>query len=82
MLKEVNTQEVDRLRLIIVKRLAINVKKEREARNISYAEMAFFMKTDKSFIWRIENDPSINPTMTTVLAMCELFNVSLGDLLL
>ena len=57
-----------------------NLKRLRQKKYMSQAEMARQMGTRRAQIWRLENEES-NPTLSTLTKICEILDVNFHELL-
>lgn len=63
----------------VAKRLAKRLRQLRESKGLSQEELAFEAHLGRSYYWRVEQG-AINVTLETLIRLCNVLKVSLGDL--
>ncbi len=58
-----------------------NIKKQRQTKGLSQDRLSKLADVSYNSIIKIENDKTTNPTITTLLKIARVLNVSVGELL-
>lgn len=78
---EISLKNTKKLTYEYVEKIGINIKSLRQKNNLTQADVAFYIFSDKSLISSLERGRLKNITLFTIIKLSELFNISVEELL-
>lgn len=78
---EIKRNETQDLAKKELKTIGKNLHSLREKGKLTLLDVAFYTFTNVTTVWKLEKGILCNVTICTLIKMCQLFNVTLADLL-